>query len=218
MRQDRGRATELRRSGKSYREIAALLGVPRGTLSYWFHHEHWSLKVKKRLIKKAKKNNAAHIQALIRGRQERLRKLYEQARADAHREFIKLKTNPLFIAGIALYWGEGNKASRHNVTLTNTDPAVIRVFINFLYHICEVPRLRVRTYLLLYPDLDDTICRKFWIKNTGLMADQFTKSVFIQGRHKTRRVQYGICVAGVTNTCLKEKIRVWMELLPSIIK
>lgn len=42
MRQDKETAKNLRKLGKSYREIEEELGIPRSTLSDWFGSEEWS--------------------------------------------------------------------------------------------------------------------------------------------------------------------------------
>ncbi|MEI9914167.1 MAG: hypothetical protein WDN66_04285 [Candidatus Saccharibacteria bacterium] len=34
--------------------------------------------------------------------------------------------------GLGLYWGEGNKRSKHSIRLGNTDPALIRYFMKFM--------------------------------------------------------------------------------------
>jgi len=71
----------------------------------------------------------------------------------------------------------------------------------------------VRAYVLLYPDLDPNKCKDFWIKKSGLSAENFNKCVVIQGRHKTKRIPYGVCYVGVGSTYLKEKMRIWLTLL-----
>ena len=67
--------------------------------------------------------------------------------------------------------------------------------------------------ILVYPDLDEKLCRKFWIEKTGLRESNFIKSTVIQGRHKTRRVRYGICNAGLSSAYFKQKMLIWIDLL-----
>ncbi len=38
------------------------------------------------------------------------------------------KDHMLYGLGLGLYWGEGNKVSKHSVRITNSDPKVIRMF------------------------------------------------------------------------------------------
>jgi len=148
----------------------------------------------------------------IRGRH--LTRVYGEARKEARKEFEHLKLHPLFIAGISIYWEEGDRASKNNVRLSNIDPAMIRLFVRFLRGVCGIPVKKLWAYLLIYPDLKESECKNFWIKRSGLSKNNFTKSITIQGKHKTKRIRYGVCTAGTSSTYLKEKLRVWLELLP----
>ena len=53
----------------------------------------------------------------VRGK--KLTKLYEQARGEAFRELAAYKKNLLFVAGLMLYFGEGDKTTKHQVRLSH---------------------------------------------------------------------------------------------------
>jgi hypothetical protein len=211
MRKDRKKAFKLRKQGKSYSEIKQFLGVPKSTLADWFSKTEWSTKLRETLSQKAKKGNIVRLQELNAIRGERLAKIYQKARNEAQKEFKKLKFYPLFIAGVAIYWGEGDKTSKYHLKIANTDPGMIKLFVKFLYKVCGVPKEKIRAHLLLYPDLNPDNCKDYWIQQSGLSNDNFTKSTVIQGKHKTRRVQYGVCNIGVNSTYLKEKMSIWLD-------
>lgn len=213
MRKDRFEAERLRRLGKSYREIHYALHIPKGTLSYWFKDTAWSSSLSKKLAGLARKKSARRMDILNKIRAEKLEAKYAEARVTASREFIKYKNSSAFIVGLATYWGEGDKPSRFHVRMSNTDPAMIRHFIRFLLGFCSIERKKVRVWLLLYPDLDDRECRAYWVKNGGIGFGQFTKSIIIKGRHKTRRSPYGVCNVVVSDSALKQKMLVWQKLL-----
>jgi hypothetical protein len=214
MRTDKELATELRKSGKSYKEISNLLSIPKSTLSVWFSTETWSRKLKERLEVVTQEQHTKRLVALNKVRGERLRLAYIDAQQQAVIEFKALKHNRLFIAGLMLYWGEGDKRTRHHVKLTNTDPVMVRLYIEFLLFTCDIPIELIRGQILLYPDLDRTLTEQFWIENTKLPASNFTKSTVIQGRHKTRRLGNGVCMINVSSTYLKAKLLIWLELFP----
>ena len=214
MRKDRHDATNLRRRGKSYNEIKAVLGVPKSTLSDWLSATSWSRKIKGTLSEEAKIKSAIHIRALNAVYRKHLAKIYHEARAEALQEFEHFKLHPLFIAGIGIYWGEGDKSSLHQLRLANTDPAMIKTFVRFLDKICGAPKEKIRAYILLYPDLDQKRCVRFWVRESGLPRKNFNKCVTIQGRHRTRRIKYGVCTVGISSRYLKEKMCVWLSLLP----
>jgi hypothetical protein len=213
MRSDKTAALQLRSTGKSYNEIKATLGIPKSTLSDWLSRSAQSKQIKTALTQRARAGHILRLHTLSDIRGKHLARLYEEARAEARREFVYLKSYPLFTAGVALYWGEGNKASLHSLSLGNTDPAMIRLFVVFLRAVCGAPEGKIRAYILLYPDLDPKTCLRFWIKSSGLPKTAFNKCVRIKGRHKTRRLHYGVCVVSITSRYLKEKVQVWLNLL-----
>jgi len=214
MRKDKKEVLQLRKLGKSYSEIKDLLGVPKSTLSDWLHTTHWSDKIKCLLAEKAQTKNTIRLSKLNEIRGQHLAKLYREARKEAKEEFEYFKFHPIFIAGVAIYWGEGDKASRHMIRVGNVDPLMIKLFVKFLREICGIPKQEIRAYLLLYPDLNPDECKNFWIKQSDLSNKNFNKCVVIQGRHKTKRIRYGVCNVGVSSTYLKEKMFSWLALLP----
>ena len=217
MGKDKKEALQLRSLGKSYNEIRDFLGVPKSTLSDWLRKTRWSSKIKHTLAEKALEKNTIRLRKLNKIRGEHLARLYREARNEAEEEFEYFKLYPAFISGIAIYWGEGDKLSRHLIRIGNTDPLMIRAFVKFLCEVCGMPKKAVRAYILLYPDLDPDKCKDFWIKKSGLSAKNFNKCVVIQGRHKKKRIPYGVCYVGVGSTYLKEKMRIWLTLLPKEI-
>lgn len=214
---DKEQATQLRRLGKSYGEIEKELRVPRSTLSAWFSGSEWSQKIKNDLNIVARKRHTIRIEALNKVRGEHLKRLYEQARREALEDFQILQYHPTFVAGVMLYWGEGDKASPHRVSLTNTDPAMIKVFMIFLKEVCGVDERKIRAWLLLYPDIQETECKEYWVKEIGLQNITFNKSIIIEGRHKTKRLGHGVCTVLVTSRYFKEKMLLWVSLFPDML-
>jgi hypothetical protein len=214
MRKDKEEAVSLRETGKSYRMISSILKVPKSTLSEWFKDADWSIKIKKELNEKALLKSRVRLAGLNKTRGINLTEAYEQAKREAAEELKLLRHHPLFIAGLMLYWGEGDKVTKNTVRLTNTDPELIRLFIFFLEEICKIPREDVRISLLIYPDLDEKECRNYWAGTLSRGPENFTKNILIQGRHKTRRLKYGVCIVAVSSAYLKVKIIEWLRILP----
>ncbi|MCX6738810.1 MAG: hypothetical protein NT098_02010 [Candidatus Parcubacteria bacterium] len=213
MRKDKEKALELRKEGKSYREIKNALSVPVSTLSDWLAPLDWSKNITRSLGEIAKKKNTMRIRSLNGIRNEHLKNAYIEAQNEAVEEFQALKYHPLFIAGMMLYWGEGDKVTKSHVKLTNTDTAMVKIYVNFLLDVCRIPKEKIRCSLLLYPDLDEYQCKKQWIERAGLEGFHFGKSTVIQGRHKTKRLQTGICLVNVSSNYFKQKILVWTKML-----
>jgi hypothetical protein len=141
---------------------------------------------------------------------------YLAAEQEAATTFPALLQNPLFIAGLALYWGEGDKVSKYNIRIANTDPDVIRIFRCFLEEILSIPRTRVKSWLLLYPDLNEKDCKQFWVQESGLLPENFNKSIVIRGKGTSKPLSNGVCYTGISSILIKKKMLVWLHLLGSL--
>lgn len=218
MREDKDEALILRKQGVSYHKIHELLHIPKSTLSDWLRDVDWSQQVKKQLEEKSRIASTVRIIELTKARKKDLDHIYETAREEARQEFENFKLYPLFITGIALYWGEGDRLSKYQVRLGNTDPLMIETFVSFLLDVCGVRNTKIHASILIYPDINAEACLKFWIQHSRLEEKNFQKTIIIQGRHKTRRLQNGVCTVGVSSRYLKEKFRVWLTLFPEEFK
>jgi len=214
MRKDKELAIKLRKGGSSYNEIVSLLKIPKATLSDWLRNEKWSTEIKKRLADRVQEMSTARLVDLNKTRGSLLDRAYREAKVEAAQELAYLKYNPLFIAGLMLYWGEGDKVTNGSVRLSNTDPGLIKLYTVFLRDICAIPESKMRGHILVYPDLDKEACLTYWSRESGLDRQYFVKCVTIQGRHKTRRLGYGICSIYVSSTYFKTKMLEWLKLLP----
>lgn len=213
MRKDKEEALELRRQGKSYKQIGRELNIPMGTLAGWFRNLPWSQEIKNRLSSEISLANPKALQRMAEANRERWRIKHEEYRALAVKEFAVLKNDPLFLAGLMLYWGEGEKNPKSSqVKLTNSDPAMIKTFYLFLRKAVQISEDKIHAWLLLYPDLVDSVQKNFWSVTTGLSLDKFKKSIVIQGRHPSKRLSYGVCTIFVSSRALKERVLKWIEL------
>ncbi|MDO8604295.1 MAG: hypothetical protein Q7K40_02760 [bacterium] len=216
MRKDKEIAFKMRKNGKSYNEIREALKIPKATLSGWFSEINWSKDIAKKLAASVQKQHTIRLIELDRIRGTHLKRAYEEAREEARKEMAELKYNPLFIAGLMLYWGEGDKSSiRNGVRIANTDPSLIKLYIFFLTRACKIPIERIKAHVLIYPDLDATKCIQYWAEASGLPESNFTKCTTIVGRHKTKRLGWGVCLVAVSSTYFKEKMLEWLKMFPS---
>jgi hypothetical protein len=214
MRNDQHLAIELRKKGASYNRICKELNIPKSTMHYWFKDLKWSQKIKGELTRKAKIQAIKRLRAVVQAQKKRWEAYKKQHQEEAREEFPILKSNPLFLAGLMLYWGEGDSNPKHQVRLSNIDPRMIKLFNDFLEKICEVPKEKIRLSLIIYPDLVDTKCKKFWNNKTKISLRQFDKSSMIYGRHPTKRLENGICIIRVNSShALKEKMMIWTSLM-----
>jgi len=212
MRHDQPQAFELRKQGKTYREIEKLLGVSRSTLCDWFKNEEWSKHIKKSNTNKHIQISTERLRKLHEGRRLMLESKYKKVEEDAEREFEIHRNNPLFMAGLMLYAGEGDKSSRNLTRLSNSEFYLHLVFIRFSERFLNVKRENIKVWLLLYPDHNIERCIQIWSEKLGIKRVNFNKSQIIQGRSKLRKLQYGVGNSIISSTSLKKKMMKWLEL------
>jgi hypothetical protein len=218
MNKNKEKAFELRRLGKSYKAIQKELYIPLSTLSDWFRNEEWSKKIRDQLGKEQSLSFPEKLRAIVKANKERWAKIHQDYRTAGEQEFELLKNNPLFLAGIMLYWGEGNKGQKGSqLKLANTDPMMIRLFYRLLKDIIKVPKDKIHIWLLLYPDLVDEMQKRFWSRATSVPLSQFKRSIYIKGRHPTKRLSYGVCNIYVSSREFKEKMMVWLDLCQKML-
>ena len=213
MRHDKNIAIKFRRQGKSYNEINKLLGIPKGTLASWFKNNKESQKIKLALSGKSNKVVAKRIRIFVKNNKERWEKIRSDARDEAKKEFKILSKNPLFVAGVMLYWAEGDSVLKNPLRFTNTSASMISLYVKFLINVLSIPKEDLRANIILYKDLADRKNIDFWSKTSTIPKNQFYKTQYIQGRHKTRRLINGICMIIYSKRIIKEKMIIWIDLL-----
>ena len=202
----------LRRKRWSYNRIAVELDIAKSTVGYWIAQNPESQAIKMQLTERNRLRSKKRIRKLIAFQKKRWADYHERAIVEAEKEFPRLIKDPLFTAGLMLYWGEGDRKSKSSFRLTNTDPRMIGLFMNFLRSVMKISEERLRCELILYPDLSDSICREFWSEITQITQNHFMKTQFIQGRHPTARLSHGICMIIISSTWQKTKMMTWIDI------
>jgi len=95
------------------------------------------------------------------------------------------------LASIAatLYWAEGSKK---DFSFSNTDPLMVKMFMNILRRIFLVENKDIKISLRIYEDLDTDTCLKFWSKVTKITLGSKTTINILKGR-KEGKLKYGMC-------------------------
>ncbi len=216
MRKDKAVAFALRKEGKSYRDIQKELGVSRSTLCDWFRNEEWSTHIKKSNSNKNIILSTERLRLLQEGRNRMLLDKYSKAELEAEKEFYINKKEPLFMAGLMIYAGEGDKRNKNNSRVSNSEFYIHKIFIMFTEKYLDIARDNIKVSLILYPDLDAGVCLDKWSSELNIAKSNFYKTQFIKGREKTKKLQYGIGISIIATTVVvKKKILKWLELISS---
>lgn len=209
------KAKSLRKEGRSYSELNQKLGIPKSTLSNWFSNKDWSRSVKSQLAEKWKDANKNRILEINSQRKAQTLRRHRRFRQKAAKEFQSLKSDPLFLTGLSIYWGEGEKAERGRVSVINSDPTLLEVVVNFYRKTLGVPNSKLRAAVFLYEDHDLKEALNFWSKVTKIPIEQFIKTQVLPSRstHTRRKVKHGICNVYFSSTEMNIKIKEWTRLL-----
>ena len=168
------KAIELRRRGKTLREIGQDLGIAVSTAHLWTRHIRLTPDQIRAIKKKHEKAWQLGRQKAGRIRAEKFRKEAEKYRLLGKQQIGKINNRELMLIGAALYWCEGFKKDSR-LGFANSDPAMINLFLKWLIQIGNVPmrdiRLRVGVNIA-YKDKVREIEER-WSDLTGVGLDQF---------------------------------------------
>jgi transposase-like protein len=168
---DHEEALKLRKQGLSYSQIKKILKINKSTLSYWLRKYPLS----KERIRELKDVNEVRIErfreTMKQKREKRLKKTYNEQK----QIIFPLKKQEFYLSGLFLYWGEGGKTHTADLSISNTDPAMIKFFIHWLTDCLKVPTIKLKFYLHLYQDMDAEKEKKYWSKTLNIPDQQFTK-------------------------------------------
>lgn len=128
------------------------------------------------------------------------------------KEARTLKDTKLLGLGLGLYWGEGNKKNKNSIRLGNTNPLIIKKFIEFLIDILGIHEHKLRFGLQIFSDMSAKDTLKFWLKELnefGIIRNQFFKITVTPSRsigNYREKSKYGVLTVHFCNTKLKNLI------------
>jgi hypothetical protein len=178
----------LRRLGLSYGEIMDLIPVKKSTLATWCREVGLTTEQIEAI-----RERRAQEPGIPRNTQRKRHREIELIRAQAKLEAEHFVDDPHWVAGVALYWGEGFK-TQAQLGMANSDPHALRLFMKWADHFHEPTGFRAK--LNLHADNDEPAARNWWSRQLGLPLDDFDKS-FIKPEgtgHRKNHLEYGVCL------------------------
>jgi len=202
---DREKALRLRKDGKSYSQIKNALKIPKSTLSGWLHN----FPLTKEQMHLLRDSNEGRIEK-FRETMKRKRNVKLEKILNERKKILPLSQRELFLCGLFLYLGEGSKSERSKLSITNTDPDIIKFTLLWFTKILKIPRKKIRIDLQLYQDMDVKEKLNFWSKELNLLTEQFNKP-FIKISSE-QRINHkggfgqGTCAISFYNVNIKDKV------------
>lgn len=112
----------------------------------------------------------------------------------------------LFGLGLGLFWGEGTKRGKHALRLSNSDPILIKKYIDFLTIIYKVDKNKLKFQLQTYDDLSVNNLILYWAKFLKVKKSQFYKSTILARRGTGtyhEKMKHGVVIVNFNNIKLK---------------
>ncbi len=210
---DHEKALILRKQGQSYSQIRKILKVSKSTLSLWLR----DYPLPKQRIRELRDWNEQRIEKCRetkrKKKEERLKKIYNEQK----RFIFPLTKRELYLAGLFLYLGEGSRFKEAMLSVSNTNPSVIKFFINWLVKSLNVPKNRLKIHLHLYQDMNISKEIKFWSEILNFPISQFNKPYIKKTSAKNINHKgsfgHGTCNVSTGNARLTEKILMGLKFI-----
>ncbi|OFZ79368.1 MAG: hypothetical protein A2583_02725 [Bdellovibrionales bacterium RIFOXYD1_FULL_53_11] len=213
---DKSKAIELRKKGYSYNQIKEILSISKGTLSDWLKDYPLSDKRIKELRDNNPKRIENYIRTMTKKRNEKFSIAFEKAKGDIG----KITKRELFIAGFFLYWAEGGKTTRHTITLTNTDPAMLKVYIKWIESL-RVPKEELKVKLHLYKDMNEDREIRFWSNELGINKSKFNKTWIKDSKMSDLTYKnnfgHGTCNVILNNTTIAMYVLMGIKFIANVV-
>lgn len=162
--EEQARARELRAQSWTLNEIAAELGVSKGSVSVWVRDVDFVPTPRNR-------GHPAGPKHPMRLKKEAE---LERCRLEAEQWARDLTERDIEMFVLGLYAGEGSKTAGE-VAMANTNPAYLQLFLRWLRSRFDVDERRLRGVLYLHEGLDLDAATAFWSDALDIPVEQFTK-------------------------------------------
>lgn len=160
----------MRKKGMSYSQIREKVTVSKSTLSLWL--EEYPLSPQRmRELRDVNPQRIESFQATMKAKRDARIAIQDQR---VRKDIASISKREFFIAGFFLFWGEGAKARKSEVSLANTDPQMIKAFLAWMF-LLGARKEMIRFTLHLYKDMDVKKELLFWSKSVNFPLSAFHK-------------------------------------------
>ncbi|MDD5050423.1 MAG: helix-turn-helix domain-containing protein [Candidatus Pacebacteria bacterium] len=178
----RRKAEDMRKRGESIRVIASSLNLSKSTVSLWCRNIELSGTQKTVLKQKQKTaSNNALQKYRTKIKNDKNRRIIRY-RLQGKKDVRKISNQEYFIAGLALYWGEGYKKSRGEVGFTNSDPIIIQTTLHWFMRFYKIEKkdFILRVSINKLHEYRAREVERYWSEIAGIPLTQFTKISLIK--------------------------------------
>ncbi len=199
------KAIELRSKGASYSQIKSALGISKSTLSGWLKSYPLSPERIRQLRDLSEQRIENFRNTMRKKREARQNAIY----LNEKEYLLPLSKKELYLGGLFLYWGEGLKATKSTISLSNTNPKMILFCLRWFIETLGITKEKVSIRLHLYSDMNKDKETNFWSELLEIPLTRFLKphikSSTLSGL-TYKSFGHGTCNIMVNNTALTEKV------------
>jgi hypothetical protein len=137
----------------------------------------------------------------------------ERWRAEALSLWEEWRQEPLFVLGVGLYWGEGEKCScSKRLALSNSDVNLLRTWLRWCSR--YVPDVRLNFALSIHDNCDLDAARAFWRRELSIEVMWVSMAVSRASKRTRRSLPHGTLKISLGRGALEwyTKMLVWLEL------
>lgn len=204
----REQAIKLRQQGYTYGQIKRELGLAKSTLSDWLRNLTLTNKQLQVLISSRQASRDIAVErfreTFRNKRLKRLKTIFDKQ----VEQLLPLSRRELLIAGLFLYWGEGDK-KHGRISISNTDPRIVIFALHWMVHVLNIPLEKIRVNLHLYQDMDIQESIDFWSQILNIPTHQFLKP-YIKKTNRSglsyKSFGHGTCRLYAGSVALSEKV------------
>lgn len=209
---ERNLAIRLRRLGISVREIQRRLGVSKSSISLWTREVQLTELQKRRLYLNIRTGRLRGSIIAAENKQRRRADQEKQLYLEGKKEFGKTRRRDCFVAGVALYFAEGDKRGA-SLAFSNSDPRAIQFMMTWFRDFLLIPEEKFRGYLYIHDNQNSNRARNFWSQLTKIPLEQFNRTYVVQNnKNRFRKVlnSYGVFRISISDVRSLRKVRGWI--------
>lgn len=209
----RAEAEGLRKDGFSIKEIEKRLRVSRSSVSLWVRDVKLTNKQVKRLYYNKRSGALRGCMVAAMNKIEKRKELTDKLRREGKSEIGVVTKRDRFIAGIIMYFAEGDKGDK-SVTFCNSDPRAIKFMMRWFREFCNVVESKFRCSIYLHDNLDEAKAKSFWSDLIKIPLSQFRKTYFVKNNPKRLRKtkhSFGVFRITISDVNLQRKMLGWID-------
>lgn len=190
----------FRRSGKTYTEIREhiRIDIPKSTLATWCRGVKLPKEYKEKIRKLSEKNLQIARKSSVKSKEIMRSTLIQEFNAE-NKNLLLLYKNDITVRKIVLatlYLAEGSKSPRGSLMFGNSDPQIVRTFVDLMRECYKIDESKFRCTIQCRADQDIELLQNFWSSIIRIPLRQFYGARVDKRTvgKKSRKLNYkGVC-------------------------